>query len=473
MKRVLLLLLSFVAIAAFGGSSTAIQLRAPQMANDSVFLAGYFNGKIYANDTVLLDAKGKGTFREKEGLPQGMYMLYFGPSRMYEFLLGADQEFELVLDTLQKGVKISALGSIETEAFVAFAKFMVGQRDKQELLQKELELAKKDEAKKKEVEAKILQLDTDVVDYEKNMAKIHAGNVMGVFVSSLITPSFPAELQDGDMKDTDFQMKRYQYAKNHYWDNINVADPRSWRLNMINQKLDVYMKNVLIQIPDSIIPPVVDLVEKSRQNDTTFNLMTNYMMSYSVSCKIMGMDKLMVELANKYYFTGLAKAWADSALMETIKGEVAKVKYNLIGMQAQNLKLQTYQGQTYHFYDSKAKYTVVAFYEPSCGHCKEVIPKLYTDIYKKYKDKGLEVIAVYIMTDKTEWFEFMQKHKLNDWVNAWDPTRESYYWHYYDTSTTPGLYLLDKDKKIVAKKFDIPSLDKILDFELNGVTPKE
>jgi hypothetical protein len=72
------------------------------------------------------------------------------------------------------------------------------------------------------------------------------------------------------------------------------------------------------------------------------------------------------------------------------------------------------------------------------------------------------------MTDKKEWTDFLTEDKLYDWVNAWDPTRDSHYWEFYDTSVTPGVYLLDKDKKIIAKKIDAKSLDKILDFEING-----
>jgi hypothetical protein len=51
-------------------------------------------------------------------------------------------------------------------------------------------------------------------------------------------------------------------------------------------------------------------------------------------------------------------------------------------------------------------------------------------------------------------------------MNVWDPKRESYFWHFYDTSTTPGLYLINKERKIVAKKIDLQTLDMILEKEL-------
>ncbi|MCQ2207733.1 MAG: hypothetical protein MJZ02_05890, partial [Paludibacteraceae bacterium] len=60
-----------------------------------------------------------------------------------------------------------------------------------------------------------------------------------------------------------------------------------------------------------------------------------------------------------------------------------------------------------------------------------------------------------------------EKHKLQDWVNVWDPDRESYFWEFYDASVTPGIYLIEsKTGKIIAKKIDMPTLGMILEEEL-------
>ena len=76
------------------------------------------------------------------------------------------------------------------------------------------------------------------------------------------------------------------------------------------------------------------------------------------------------------------------------------------------------------------------------------------------------MFCCYTQTDKKEWIDFLDKHKLHDWVNVWDPNRESYFWEFYDATVTPGVYLLDKERKIVAKKISTESLDQILEEEL-------
>jgi thiol-disulfide isomerase/thioredoxin len=469
MKKTLLilgLLLSIFTATTSAKNGYSVDVSAPQYANKSIYLAGYFNGKIYAFDTLALDPKGKGTFKNKKTLDEGMYLVYISPSRYFEFLLGSDQNLKVKIDTVKglDGFEIS--GSPETEAFAAFGKYMTEKRKEQEGLKKQIDDLKGDSIKIKPINQKIKDLDDEVVAYQKKLITEHWGKILGIFVKALQIPQFPENLANGDMKNKDFLMARYQYAKKHYWDNFDLTDKRIWRINMMNQKLDDYTQHMLIQVPDSIIPDVVNLIEESKKDSICYNLMTNYMINYSVTSKVMGMDKLFVELANRYYFTGKAP-WADSTIMKNITSEVKKVRYNLIGMKAANLPLVKYEGGNFNVFDINSKFTLLFFFEPTCGHCKEATPKIH-DVYEKFKDKGFQVIAVYLMQDKKEWKEFIEANKINDWINAWDPNRESYYWQFYDTSTTPGVYLLDKDHKIVAKKIDATSLEKILDFELNG-----
>lgn len=468
MKKALFLLILAFSISCFAETKTGykIEINAAQYANDSIFLAGYYNGKIYAFDTLKLDSKGKGAFIDKKELDEGMYLVYISSNKYYDFLLGKKQNISAKIDTTNKSNPFEVAGATQTEGFVAFGKFMGTKHKEQEALNKKLEAAKGDSIKEKNIKAQIKALDNEVIAYQQKIIAENEGEILGLFVKALQAPQFPEDLVNGDMKDRDFLLKRYMYAKKHYWDNFDLADKRSWRINMLKNKLNEYTNKMLLQTPDSIIPEVINLIEKSKKNPDAYNLMCNYMINYSVTSKVMGMDKLMVALAEKYYFTGQAP-WADSTIMANIKAEVKKVRYNLLGMTAQNLPLKKYEGGSFNTNELKNKFTLLFFYEPTCGHCKEATPKMHK-VYEKFKDKGFDAVAMYIMTDKKEWTDFINEHKLNGWINAWDPDRESYYWHYFDTSTTPGVYLLDKDKKIVAKKIDAESLERILDFELNG-----
>lgn len=454
--------------------SYRISLSAPQLAKDSIFLAAYISDKIYSSDTVRLDANGNGVFKKNKKLEEGLYLIYIGPkNKFYEFLVGSDQNINITLKDTTKTVQecMKVTGAEESVAFADFGNYMTSKRTEQEEIMKDIRAVGNNEAKKKVAEDKMKSLDKEVVDHQTALADQYNGRMMGLFVRALIEPKYPDNLAGTDTSRT-YQMARYQYAKKHYFDNVDIADHRVWRMNMINKRLDNFTNNWLIQIPDSVIPDVIGLIEKSKtkHDSIAYSLMCNYMINFSVRSKVMGMDKLFLAIADKYYFTGQAP-WADSTIMANVTSEAKKCRYNIIGMKAANLPLVKLDGSKFNLYDINSKYTLVYFFEPTCGHCKVITPKLHDNVYQKFKDKGFEVVCVYLMTDPKEWKDFLNLHQLygDHWINAWDPQRESYYWQFFDTSTTPGVYLLDKDKKIIAKKIDMESLDRILDYEINGV----
>lgn len=177
------------------------------------------------------------------------------------------------------------------------------------------------------------------------------------------------------------------------------------------------------------------------------------------------MDALFVDLARKYYLSGEA-FWASDDAIEKIKENVLFLENNLIGKIAPDLTLEGVDGQYYNLHQVDAKHTVVLIYEPGCSHCKTLVPEIYNEIYLPFSDKGLEVYAIYSMDNKEEWEEFLNANNLHDWINVWDEHHVSQFKVLYDARTTPGLYLLDENKKIVAKKIPAEYLKRILQQEM-------
>jgi alkyl hydroperoxide reductase subunit AhpC len=115
----------------------------------------------------------------------------------------------------------------------------------------------------------------------------------------------------------------------------------------------------------------------------------------------------------------------------------------------------------YGLHDVKAKYTILTFWDPDCGHCKKEIPKLY-ESYEKLKSFGAEVYAVATMPveEVNKWTDFINQNKLN-WINVADPYHRSNFRFEYDIQSTPQIYVLDQDKKILAKRI---AAEQVEDF---------
>lgn len=111
----------------------------------------------------------------------------------------------------------------------------------------------------------------------------------------------------------------------------------------------------------------------------------------------------------------------------------------------------------------KSKYTILYFWEPDCSHCREETPKFakaYDD--EKLSELGVQVIAIYLQRNINEWdryakhiglwFDFVLKNNMLKWTNVWEPLGYTNHRDKYNISSTPVLYLLDENKKIIAKR---------------------
>jgi hypothetical protein len=71
-----------------------------------------------------------------------------------------------------------------------------------------------------------------------------------------------------------------------------------------------------------------------------------------------------------------------------------------------------------------------------------------------------------------KWKAYIRENNLN-WINVADPKLQNNFRQEFDILTTPQIFILDKDKKIVAKKIDEDNMEKILDRELENLAKKK
>ena len=436
-----------------------IQLDFPEQRNDTVVLAHYYNGKIFANDTTVLNENGEGQFSGNELLQEGIYTLYFDANQLQDFLLGNDQSLSISNEAGE--IKVSK--AKESQQFQTYVDYLKDQKAKAKILKEKLQELPKSSDSTQVLNQELAKLDNEVQAYWKKEAKKYDDTFYGKFVASNIRVQLneyelPKEIQTNDSL---LWLNRYQFNKNHYWDHFDLFDKGMWRTPTIHNHLDQYFNQILIQHPDSVLPVAIELIEQSKSEPEIFQNLTAYILNNSVQSHYMGMESVFVALAEKYYLSGDA-FWASEKTLETIRREVYLRKNNLIGETARELLLEDPDGEYHSLHQISTPYTLLAFWEPNCGHCKKQIPELFEKVFMEIDPSALTIMAVNTQDNKEEWLNFIEEHELNGWINVWDPNRVSNFQINYNTRTTPMIYLLDKDKKIIAKKLTVDQARKII-----------
>jgi peroxiredoxin len=464
MAKYISLLFIFISGFAFSQGYN-IQLKVDTAQNKEVFLAHYYISNVFISDTVQLDATGSGTFKSDTLLPQGLYKIYLDKDNHFDFLLGADQQFSISNKDFAAGT-VQINGAIETEEFNTYFKFLNDLKKDAADLQKKIAAAT--DVEKAELQNKLEQLTTRLNDYWKNINKKYPDTFLARFLMANYVPvldvsTLPDEIQQNDSL---LLIERFKYQQKHYWDYFDYTDERFLYTPLLKPKLETWFTKVLYQEYDSVKPYVFEFIENVRPNKRIFQFATSYFLNKSINSNILGMDALFVDLAKTYYLSGKA-FWASEESMKKIRENVLFIEPNLIGKIAPDLTLESVDGEYFNLHQIESELTLVLIYEPNCSHCKVFVPEFYNNVYQKYKNKGLQVFAIYSMDKKEEWVEFLDKEKLWDWINVWDKENISRFKILYDVRKTPRVYLLDKNKKIIAKELSVEQLGHLIGQKLD------
>lgn len=464
MKQFTLLFLLFISSVSFG-QGYKIEVELPAARDSQVFLANYFLTNIYIKDTLQLDASGKGTFTADTLLPQGLYKMYRDENMHFDFLLGGDQNLKIGNPTFSSQT-VEIDGATETEEFIAYTHFLSDLKKQGSEIRKKIESAPPVE--KKQLQAEMDGLTQKLHNYWFDIEKKYPDTFLSAFllanyVPSLKVESLPPEIQNNDSL---LLIEKFKYQQAHFWDYLDYTDERFLYTPLLKPKMETWFKQVLYQNYDSIKPAVYQFIEDVRPSKRLFQFATSHFLNAGITSNILGMDALFVDLARDYYLSGQA-FWAGEESLKNIKENVVFLENTLIGETAPDLTLENVDGEFVNLHKIGAKLTVVLIYEPNCSHCKVFVPKFHDEIYAKYKDKGLEVFAIYSMDNKEEWVEFLTKHNLFDWINVWDEDHSSQFKILYDARQTPRVYVLDENKKILVKKLSVEQLEDFVGYQLN------
>jgi thiol-disulfide isomerase/thioredoxin len=434
-----------------------IDLTINDLPDSTVFLAYHLGDKQYIRDTVRLNEKGHGVFKGQEILPQGIYMIVLPGRKYFEVLMTANQHFSASCSYSDYFNSLKFSGSQENSAFVEYQRRWVKMQQRAASIAKRIQNNRQNTDSLK-ILGPIQKLqEENMKSYLKSVIKENEGNFLATLVKGMLPidiPDFPVPIGFAN-PDSVRWVRNYNYNKDHFFD-----DERLLRTPLLYARLDAFFSSVLIQAPDTINKEIDKLIKKCSGNHKVFQFISVYLFNHFRESEIMGQDAVMVKIADDIYLSGKAD-WVSKEFKDDLRKQVDLMRPNLIGKKAENLVMDSYNGIFVSLYDVEKDFTILYFWEPNCGHCQEATPKLKV-YYDKPKDYSLEVFSVCTTSDKAKWTKYIEDNKLT-WINGWDPKRSSHFDYYYNIQSTPTVYILDKNKKIIAKKLGVEEIGPFID----------
>jgi peroxiredoxin len=127
-----------------------------------------------------------------------------------------------------------------------------------------------------------------------------------------------------------------------------------------------------------------------------------------------------------------------------------------LGYPAKNFTVKLLSGDDFTLKEQRGKVVLIYFWAYWCEPCKQEMPHL-DKIYREFKDKGLEIIAISLDSSVKKTEEYTQQHKLK-WKQScsgkvWEDQTVSL----YGVNTLPSLWVVDKNGFL--RSFDIKGED--------------
>ncbi len=451
-----------------GGSSASeakaqslqLKLKINDFSNDFVKLIGFYGDQNFAFDSVMADAKGNVLFKRDTPIFEGMYFIVFPDQSFAQMMLNKQQQFTLEFSKADIVNTMIVKGSTENELLYKNLKFESDISKKFEAIQKQLDAATKGTPEYEAAEKE----QTKLVEERKAHIQWFAENHPNAFFTKFKIAGQNPDLRNPKRSDgtIDEELQVYHY-RNDFWTGVDFADVRLLRTPVYFNKLKRYMKELTPQVADSLIKYATIVTEKSKADKEIFKFTANWIALNYRNTKIMGLEAVYVHMVDRYWTENQAW-WSNKEEIDGLRREVDYMKPSLIGQPGQDIRAKNERDEYISLYDLKAPIIVLFIFSYECDNCKKETPKL-VKVYHEWKNRGVDVFTLSIDADKEEWKQYLKKNNMT-FHNVFDFDRESRYHRKYHIDVTPEIYVLNKDRKIIASNIDSDQLPKIFEREL-------
>jgi peroxiredoxin len=217
-----------------------------------------------------------------------------------------------------------------------------------------------------------------------------------------------------------------------------------------SKRLERYFNTLITPLPDSVVKYADMLIEASRRCFETYKYVIWHASYYAETAKEMGVENAFVYIIDKYYATN------DSLLLPEMRTRMMKradeLRLSLTGAKAPNMMIQDSAFQLRELHKMNADFVIIYFFDPDCSHCKAETDTLLMFYQQEKETLNFDVFAVCNDTSMQKMKTYIQTKNIPWTVVNGPRTLTKHYHELYDVPSMPTLYMMDKEKIIIAKR---------------------
>lgn len=349
----------------------------------------------------------KFTFKNKKGYDEGIYVIANEDKQpLFEILIGSDQKFSITIENLMDYGTYKAKGSKETALYFDVNAKTIHDNLYIKALENEI----------KHNSNNIVKIDSikrQLYDYQESKLIKDSDSFLNTYIKFI-------EAEPGN-------------AFEHYFDDLPLCDVRLLNSRLLKNKLDNYFNvHTKSQNPDFISQKIDELLSKVKDCKEVRDYILWYLYSRYFNTDNANDELIYIHLVDNFFSKLDIKN-----LTQNIRNEIIRradiIRNITIGHSVPPLLIIDDEGNEIKLDDLDSEYTVLFFYKPECQNC--IRDKRILGLVEKRR-KDLNVIKIDI-TDEGKYHEIINTYNIN---------------------TTPEIYIIDKNKKIITKGV---SADKI------------
>ena len=213
----------------------------------------------------------------------------------------------------------------------------------------------------------------------------------------------------------------------HFWDGIETFDGPTSENPLMASQLDLYFDKMVAPLPDSITLEISRLIDRTENNTDLRDFILWHLLEKYSHPEYMSQDQVFVWLYD-HYFSQLEIKGLNEYNLTLIQKKAERLRRLALFNIAPDIKIN----DTFVLQSVESEYTVLFFFDHSCEICLEEkqeldsVCALHPEITVLRIDLNMEPPT--------------------------DPNEIAAVFDTYDIESKPLIYVLDREKRIIAKK---------------------